>query len=518
MRLTELAAALPAVVGRIGDDVDVNGIVADSRLAESGSLFVAVPGVAVDGHQFVAEAIERGAVAVVGEAKRASVRGLLSQAPGLPYVQVANSREAWGWLCAAWYGFPSRELTVIGVTGTDGKTTTVSLIESILTASGALPGMVSTVSAHIGSDEIDTGLHVTTPDPPDVQSYLDRMVKAGATHAVLETTSEGLAQHRVSGCDFDVAVLTNITHEHISAHGSFEAYQNAKASLFEGLSRSTRKPGVPKVAVLNRDDKSYGRLVPIAADCHITYGLSADSQVRARNIRAGAAGTQFAASTPLGEVNIESMLVGEYNVGNILAAVATGIGLGIDLAAIREGVAATRAVPGRMERIEEGQDFVALVDFAHTPNALRQALRAARTMVSQAGRVIVVFGSAGLRDAQKRGMMGREAGKLADYVIITAEDPRTESLDAIMAECLAGAQHQGKTEGTDAWCVADRGHAISVACGMARAGDVVIVCGKGHEQSMCFGAVEYPWDDRQAVRLALRGQTLDSLPTAALPG
>ena len=514
MRLSELAAALPAAVWQTGDDVEVNGIVAESRRVGPGALFIAVPGVAVDGHQFISEAVRRGAVAVVGELDRGGAPGLRDAPADLAYCQVANSREAWGWLCAAWHGFPSRALTLVGVTGTDGKTTTVNLIESVLRASGARAGMISTVNARIGRIEIDTGLHVTTPDAPDTQGYLARMVADGATHAVLEVTSHGLAQHRVSGCDFDGAVVTNITHEHIDAHGSFQAYRNAKARLFEGLARSHRKPGVPKFAILNRDDDSFEHLLPIPADRRIVYGLTAGSDVTAREIHLGPKSTAFTLRTPVGEIDITSSLVGAFNVSNILAAAAAGIALGVDLPTIRRGVKSLEGVPGRLERIDEGQDFVAIVDFAHTPNALHEALETVRGLAAPAGRVVVVFGSAGLRDPDKRMMMGRVAGDLADLVIITAEDPRTESLSSIMAACLTGAIDQGKHEGEDIWCVADRGQAILTACQLARAGDVVVVCGKGHEQSMCFGTTEHPWDDRQALRLGLRGKALDTLPTA----
>ncbi|MFQ6100279.1 MAG: Mur ligase family protein [Anaerolineae bacterium] len=549
MQLGHLIEALPTVLGRIGSDVEVHGIRADSRRVRPGDLFVAIPGVSLDGHRFIAEAVSEGAVAVVGER---APRDL----PGLPwgaftYVRVACAREAWGWLCAAWEGFPSRKMTLVGVTGTDGKTTTVNLIYAILRAAGFSAGMVSTViaripttgfrqaqpggSGHRGEEEIDTGLHTTTPDPLDVQAYLARMVKAGATHAVLEVTSHGLAQHRVAGCDFDVAVITNITHEHLDFHGTMEAYQQAKARLFEGLTRSFRKPGVPKVAVLNRDDSSYDYLHRIPADRQIVYAveepqhrrgtdddggrspapaLPGRCDVTAHDIHFAPDRTRFILRTPAGEMPIETPLVGTYNVSNVLAAAAVGVALDLSPEAIAEGIAAVRGVPGRMERIEVGQDFLAIVDFAHTPWALGQALRAARMMTGEGGRVIVVFGCAGLRDRAKRGMMGRIAGELADLVVITAEDPRTESLEEIMAASAAAATAEGKCEGVNLWRVPDRGAAILHACREARVGDVVISCGKGHEQSMCFGTTEYPWDDRDAMRLALRGETLDTLPTA----
>jgi len=529
MRLNRLTEALPAVLGRVGGDVEVHGIVADSRCVRPGDLFVAIPGTHVDGHRFIAEAVNEGAVAVVGERPP-------QELPGLPwgaftYVRVPDAREAWGWLCAAWHDFPSRKMTLIGVTGTDGKTTTVNLVYAILRAAGLNAGMVSTVNACIGEEEIDTGLHTTTPDPPDVQAYLARMVEAGATHAVLEVTSHGLAQHRVAGCDFDVATVTNVTHEHLDFHGSLEAYQQAKASLFEGLTRSFRKLAVssqqsavrtvPKVTVLNRDDDSFRYLSLIPADWQVVYAVTEEADVTARDVHFARDWTRFtlrlrsgqALHTPAGEVTIETPLVGAYNVSNVLAAAAVGVALGLPLEAIAEGIAAVREVPGRMGRIEAGQDFLAIVDFAHTPWALEQVLKTVRTMTGESGRVIVAFGCAGLRDRAKRGMMGNVAGRLADLVIVTAEDPRTESLEEIMAESAAAAIAEGKREGVDLWRVPDRGEAILLACQMAHAGDVVIACGKGHEQSMCFGTTEYPWDDREAMRRALRGETLDTLPT-----
>jgi UDP-N-acetylmuramoyl-L-alanyl-D-glutamate--2,6-diaminopimelate ligase len=510
MRLSHLTRAVPTIRGQVGCDVDVFGIATNSQQVEPGDVFVAVPGVYVDGHSFISDAVNNGAVAVVGEQPPQA----LGDVPwgAFTYVRVANARRALGWMCAAWHVFPSRKMTVIGVTGTDGKTTTVNLIYAILHAAGHDVGMISTVNARIGEEAIDTGFHVTTPDAPDVQRYLAQMVKAGAIYAVLEVTSHGLAQHRVAGVDFDVAAVTNITHEHLDAHGSMEAYQQAKASLFEGLALSFRKPSVPKVAILNGDDDSFRYLSPISADRQIVYGVG--GEVSARGVQFAPDATRFTLALPGGDVAVETALVGGFNVSNILAAASVGVALGVSADAIVGGIAAVEGIPGRMERVDTGQDFLAIVDFAHTPNALEQALTTAQTMTEDGGCVIVVFGCAGLRDREKRAMMGHIAGKLADVVIVTAEDPRTESLEEIMAESTAAAEAEGKREGVDLWRVPDRGEAILKACQIAQAGDVVIACGKGHEQSMCFGTTEYPWDDREAMRQALRGEPLDSLPTA----
>jgi len=473
-------------------DVEINGLAQDSRQVQAGDLFVAVKGLDADGHDFIPNAIRRGAVAVVGEEETTIF---------VPYVLVPDSRQALAYLSAAFHGHPARKLRVIGVTGTDGKTTTVELIRSILTAAGHKTGMISTVEALIGDEHYPTGLHVTTPDALQVQGFLAQMVAAGTEYAVLEATSHGLAQHRVTACDFDVAVVTNITHEHLDYHGTFEDYREAKARLFRDLARSFRKLDTPKTSILNADDASFEYLRPIPADRYLTYGLEQPADVTARDIVYTPAATTFTAATPQGEFAVQTALPGLFNVYNILTAIAVGISQAVPVEAMQQGIEAVQGVPGRMERIDSGQDFTAIVDFAHTPNALRRALETARELT--AGRVIVVFGCAGLRDVAKRPMMGEIAGRLADRVVITAEDPRTENLDAIMAQIAAGCETAGRREGEDYWRIGDRGEAIEFAVKMARAGDLVIVTGKGHEQSMCLGTVEYPWDDREVVREAL---------------
>jgi len=493
VRLAELVAALPRVDVLSGGDPDITHITSDSRQVTPGALFVAYPGVATDGHRFIPDAVRRGAAAVVGQAA--------AQVSNLPYIQVPDAREALAYLSACWYGFPARKLVVIGVTGTDGKTTTTNLIHSILTAAGINAGMISTVNAVIGGQALDTGLHTTTPDAHDVQQYLAQMVEAGQTHCVLEATSHGLAQHRVDACEFDIGVITNITHEHLDLHGSFEAYRAAKSRLFEMMASSTRK-GIPKVAVLNADDPSYEFLRGIRSDAELSYGVATCALVSTRDVAYKSDVTRFVVVTPAGRIPLQTHLVGEHNVYNILAAVSAGLALKLPVKEIQRGVAALHAVPGRWERIDEGQDFLAIVDFAHTPNALEKVLQAARQMTK--GQVIVVFGSAGLRDVDKRGLMGHVAGKLADKIVITAEDPRTESLDDILAAIAEGVMAEGRREGTDFWRIGDRAEAIRFAVTLARPDDVVMACGKGHEQSMCFGTTEYPWDDRRAMRSALQ--------------
>ncbi len=504
MELSKLLTALSCKEVHGSVDVEIEGLAYDSRQVRPGDLFVAIKGLSTDGHDFIPQALERRAVALVVQDARCMMQeaGLASCfLPLASCILVPDSRQALAHLAAAFHGYPARKLRIIGVTGTDGKTTTVELIRSILTAAGHKAGMINTVEALIGDEHYETGLHVTTPDALEVQEYLRRMVEAGMEYAVLEVTSHGLAQHRVTACDFDVAVVTNITHEHLDYHKTFQDYREAKARLFRDLASSFRKPDTPKISILNADDSSFEYLHKIPADRHLTYGLERPADVTAQDIVPTPTATAFTAGTPQGEFAVRTVLPGPFNVYNILAAIAVGISQEVPFEVMQAGIQAVRGVPGRMERIVLGQDFTTIVDFAHTPNALERALETARGLTE--GRVIVVFGCAGLRDMAKRPMMGEIAGKLADRVVITAEDPRTEDLDAIMAQIAAGCERAGRREGEDYWRIADRGEAIEFAVKMAQAGDLVIVTGKGHEQSMCFGTTEYPWDDREAVRRAL---------------
>jgi UDP-N-acetylmuramoyl-L-alanyl-D-glutamate--2,6-diaminopimelate ligase len=506
--LSELIAALPQARVRGNVTVPVEAIASDSRRVQPGSLFVAYRGVAVDGHDYVPQALDHGACAVVAERE---LEGLPA-----PLVVVPNGREALAYLAAAWYGYPARRLSMVGVTGTDGKTTTCNLLHRILTAAGHPAGLVTTVNAVIGEQVMDTGLHTTTPDAPDVQRYLAEMVAAGMETAVLEATSEGLAQHRVSACDFDIAVVTNVTHEHLYFHGSLEAYRQAKAMLFHHLAAGHRKPGLPKVAVLNADDDSYRYLRPIAADRQLAYSIGGDADVVAIGLRRSASGTRFTVRSPEVDFELRTTLIGDYNVSNILASTGAALALAVPVEAIQQGVGAVKGIVGRMERVDEGQDFTAIVDFAHTPNALERALETARSLIAEEGgpcdatgnqlaaRLIAVYGSAGERDVKKRAWMGRIGGQLADIVVLTAEDPRTEPVEAILAEMARGAEQAGAVEGESYFRVPDRAEAIQFAVDLARPGDLVICCGKGHEQSMCYGRVETPWSEHEALRAALR--------------
>lgn len=511
--LAELLEQTPVkvIAGQDLSGVRINGMAFDSRLVEAGNLFVALVGGNSDGHRFIDDAVKRGAVAVLG---------MQAGVPcNVPYLQVEDTRAALATLSAALQGFPARKLTVIGVTGTDGKTTTSNLIYQILVAAGLRAGMISTVNAVIGDQVVDTGFHVTTPEAPDVQRYLRQMAEAGLTHVVLETTSHGLSQHRVTGCEYDIAVVTNVTHEHLDYHGTYENYLAAKGRLFEMLSETADKPGGNiRLGILNRDDRSFSYLDHLPLPHKVTYSLAKGADLYPEEVRHSPGGLEFTAVGKDFRVPVACRLVGNFNLSNCLAALSVAIfGLGIDPATAARGIAALPGVPGRMEVIDLGQDFTAIVDFAHTPNGLARALETVRDLTR--GRVIAVFGSAGLRDREKRHMMAEIAARSADISILTAEDPRTESLDAILAEMGAAAAAHGGVEGKTFYRVPDRGEAIRKAVRMAQPGDLVIACGKGHEQSMCFGTVEYAWDDRTAMRAALAerlgiaGPKMPYLPT-----
>jgi UDP-N-acetylmuramoyl-L-alanyl-D-glutamate--2,6-diaminopimelate ligase len=524
MRLSALLAALPTPPSPApAADPDIAAITADSRQVQPGTLFVAVRGEHSDGHRFIPAALAQGAAAVVAEAG-AELPAALPAEGRPPILAAPDTREALAWLAAAWHGFPARQLVMVGVTGTDGKTTTASLIHSILQAAGLRAGLVSTVNAVIGDETLDTGFHVTTPDALAVQSLLARMVESGLTHCVLEVTSHGLAQHRVTGCEFDVAVVTNITHEHLDYHRSYEGYRAAKGRLFAGLADAAPKPGgPPKTAVLNADDASHDYLAGLLAPGvrRVDYGLRPVDGVWASDIEHAPGGLTFLARGARFAQAIQASLAGAYNVSNCLAAIgAAVIGLDIPPELAARGIAALPGVPGRMERLNLGQPFTAIVDFAHTPNALRRALETARDMTDN-GRIIAVFGSAGLRDVEKRRLMAETSVELADITILTAEDPRTESLADILEMMAGAARLRGGVEGQTFFRVPDRGDALRLAVRLAQPGDMVLACGKGHEQSMCFGTVEYPWDDRTALRAALAerlglpGYPMPQLPTSA---
>lgn len=372
--------------------------------------------------------------------------------------------------------FPAKKLKVIGVTGTDGKTTTVTLIYEILKKAGFRVAMVSTVCAKINNEEIDTGFHVTSPDPWLLQKLLKKMVNEGIKYVVLEATSHGLDQFRFFGVNFNIGVITNVTHEHLDYHQNFQNYLKAKSKLFKNV----------EIAVLNKDDKSFeylsNKLKTKKAVRIVTYGIKSNADFTLKSFP------------------FKTLLPGEYNQYNCLAAAAATSSLGISPPVIRKAIREFKGVRGRMDCLNFGQNFTAIVDFAHTPNALEQVLKTLKSKKSPQSKIIVVFGSAGLRDKTKRPLMGEIAGKYADFSILTAEDPRTEKVIDICEQIAQGCR---KVNGNYK-IIEDRQKAIEYACQIARKNDIVIVCGKGHEKSMCFGTKEYPWSDYQAIEKAIK--------------
>jgi len=408
------------------------------------------------------------------------------------------------------HGFPTRKLTVIGVTGTDGKTTTASLIYEILKKTGKNVGLVTSISAKLGEREYDTGFHVTSPEPLKLQKFLKEMVVAGCEYAVLEVTSHGLDQHRFWGVDFYVGVLTNITREHLDYHKTYKQYTEAKANLFKTV----------KYSILNADDTSFETIIKNATGKVIRYAIKSEADIKPKNIS-----TSFSSQVIcLDDIEIKTKLLGDYNVYNILAAVAVTTTLGISEEQIKAAIEKLEPLHGRFKVIDAGQDFTIVVDFAHTPNAMEKVLTLSRKIVDMmprttldvdmadkkgfygAGkpRIIVVFGCAGLRDYKKRPVMGEIACRLADFVVLTAEDPRTEDVTDIIKQIVKGCHKSGGVADKTVFKVQDRTAAIRFAINkLAKKGDLVIITGKGHEKSMCFGMKEYPWSDQKVIREVL---------------
>ena len=502
-----------------GSDIPVACLVDHTAHVVKHACFVARVRPTTDGHPHIPQAIANGATLIIGQRPPADLPAPIP--PHVTYLQVSDTAETLAYLAAAWHGFPSKQLTVIGVTGTDGKTSTISILFELLRAHGLRTGLISTINAILGDQEESTGLHVTTPTAPDVQKYLRKMVDAGLTHCILETTSHGLAQHRVTAVDYDLAVVTNITSEHLDYHGTLEAYFTAKARLFEMAAQDSH---YPLRLILNRDDTSYERLNAIRPDCVLDYGLQDRPEqppaLRATDIAYTAQSTNFTLHAPASNsAPISASLVGEFNIYNMLAAAATAHALNIPLPTIKQGLEAVALISGRMERIDEGQPFLVIVDFAHTTSSLANAITAARTMcASPASRIITLFGSAGKRDVIKRRTMAETAAQQSDLTILTAEDPRTDSLDEILETMAAGCLAYNGRENETFWRIKDRGRAIHFALSLATPQDIVLICGKGHEQSMCFGTTEYPWDDRLATRQALQAHLTQSpMPDLGLP-
>ena len=479
----------------------VRGPTEDSREVGPGSVFVAVTGARHDGHAFVGTAAERGAAVALVERPLPEV--------ALPQLVVGAARSGLAEAAAWWFGDPSHELPVVGITGTDGKTTTSFLAAAGLEAAGWQSGLLGTVESRIGGTREANDEHATTPGAPALQRAIRAMVQGGDRAAVIETTSHGLAAERVRGIAYDVAILTNLTHEHLEFHGTWEAYRDAKLSLFERLAVGPANPakGIPKTAIVNLDDPSAGRFVGVAQEAGarvLTYGTEAAADVRATRVEADARGLRIDVEAPAGPADLALRLVGRFNVHNALAVVALGEALGLDPAAVRDGLAGLTGVPGRMERIDQGQPFEVIVDFAHSPASLEQVLELlAPLAAARGGGLIAVFGSGGERDTAKRPLMGRIAGQRARLVVVTDEDPRGEDRAAILDEIARGAEAAGRRRDRDLLLIADRPAAIEAAFERARPGDIVVLAGKGHERSIEGPDGPRPYDEAETARAAL---------------
>ncbi len=484
--------------------IAVRGVTHDSRAVVPGGLFVAIPGARADGHDFAAAAIARGAAGLIVE------RPLPDLA--IPQVVVDATRPALASAAAWWFGDPSAELTVVGITGTDGKTTTSYLAVAALEAAGHRTGMLGTIATRVGGRTTDHDEHATTPEAPELQAALRAMADAGDEVAVIETTSHGLALERVGSIHYDIAVLTNVTHEHLELHGTWEAYRDAKLSLFQRLRAANPKRttlAVQPAAIVNLDDPSAGRFIGVARDARarvVTYGTQPAADVRASHIAESGTGVRVDVVAPSGASRLELKLPGRFNALNALAVVALGEALALDPVAVRDGLAGLERVPGRMERVAAGQPFEVIVDFAHSPVSLGTVLDLlAPQAAARGGGMIAVFGSAGERDTAKRPLMGRIAGERCRLVVLADEDPRGEDREAILDEIARGAESSGRRRGHDLLLIADRRAAIEAAIEAARPGDVVLLAGKGHERSIAGPDGDEPWDERATALAVLAG-------------
>jgi UDP-N-acetylmuramoyl-L-alanyl-D-glutamate--2,6-diaminopimelate ligase len=472
--LGDLLSDLPNVEIRGDADVSVESVCYRSTDAGAGALFFCVPGSATDGHAFAADAVERGAVAVVVD-HRLDVDAT--------QVVVPNVREAMGPVSAAFYGRPADKMTVAGVTGTNGKTTTTYLLEAVFRADGRTPGVVGTTGVRI--DGRPQPFPRTTPEAPDLQRLFAEMAGEGVDAVAMEVSSHGLDQHRVDGVRYAVAVFTNLSQDHLDYHASMEEYFSAKARLFT--------PAMSERAVVNLDNDE-GRRLAASGLPTITYGVAHDADVRATGVETTADGVAF----EVDGVAIRSALRGSFNVENCLAAFATAAALGIDAEVAADAISGVRGVPGRVETVEAGQPFLVMVDYAHTPDSVENVLRAARPLA--AGRVIVVLGCGGDRDRAKRPRMGFAATSNADLSIVTSDNPRSEDPLAIIAEITPGAEEGGGRFVVEP----DRRAAIRLAVTGAEPGDVVVIAGKGHEIYQELADRTIPFDDRVVAAEELR--------------
>ena len=462
-------------------------------------MFVAIRGARQDGHNFVSQALAQGAVAVVVEDRCFQNVAVETIAADSTLVYVHDSHKALGMLASQLHGMPSLDLKMVGVTGTNGKTTVTHLAKSLLEAHGHQVGLFGTVG-YVYGKEHRVASH-TTPAPVQLQEMLGEMVRAGTDVGVLEVSSHALELDRVAGCEFDIVVFTNLTQDHLDFHQTMENYFQAKLRLFTEYVDGGQKPG-PKRALVNADDV-WAPL--ILQQCRIpvwTFGIHSKADIKAEAIQLGMNGTQFVVSSPLGRMTITSQLVGEHNVSNMLAAIGIGLEMGMTPVCIEQALESVSNVPGRFERIQEGQDFTVVVDYAHTDDALQRLLDAAQTV--KQGRIITVFGCGGDRDRGKRAKMGQVAIRNSDLVIVTSDNPRTEDPQAILCDIEKGIEALPPDERCPYQTISDRAKAIQLAIEGAISGDLVLIAGKGHEDYQILGTQKVHFDDREEARKALR--------------
>lgn len=475
---------------RVTGESMVSGITIDSRDVQPGDLFAALRGSDFDGHKYIQQAIERGAAAILVEE--------MPEGISHPAIIVEDTRRDLAPISAAFYDYPSERMTVIGLTGTDGKTTTTALVSWILRENHIQTGTIGTLGIQIGDGtEISLG-HQTTPESHLVQGYLRQMVEAGTQAVVIEATSHGLAMHRLDHTEFDIAGVTNITHEHLEYHGTIENYRAAKGLLIQRVAENLGQ------VILNADDEGAMSLEPLTdgADLH-TYAIyHPDADVSAGSVVAGNAGSSFDLSVYGDTYHIDLPLLGEFNIANALCAIPVAAAVGVSIGDAAEAISRTPGIHGRMQRIDEGQDFSVVVDYAHTPASLGKILQLLRHLTPK-GRVLVVSGSAGERDLAKRPLQGQVMADLADVVVITSEDPRNEDPMTIIRDIAAGATNPG----AEVHLIEDRREAIALAFDRAQPGDVVLLAGKGHETSIIWGFEHRSWDEAAIARGLLQART-----------
>lgn len=483
----------------IGDGtVHVSGITYDSRLVKPGDLFAALPGSDFDGHHFIGSAVERGAAAILSE-RRSQV--------DVPVIVVPDSRAALAPLSVAFYGDPAREMSLIGLTGTDGKTTTSYLVRDILRAAGRRTGVIGTVGIETGDGTEHHLPHQTTPESNLIQRYLREMRDCGTTDAVLEATSHGLHMHRLDGTAFDVAGVTNITLEHLEYHKTIEQYRLAKAIL---IRRVADEGGT---VVLNADDEGARSMADHAEGAVVRwYSLhERGADLFAADVVVDSNGSSFILHSEGNAWPVSLPMLGDFNVANALCAIGVSRAVGVQMPVIVDALRQTRGVPGRLNRVDQGQPFSVVVDYAHTPESLRRVLVLLRQL-HPFGKLVVVSGSAGERDLGKRPLQGAIMAELADVAVVTSEDPRNEDPDAIIREIADGARQMGAIEGRSLFEIPDRREAIAAAFRMVGEGDCVLLAGKGHETSMIWGFEHRPWDEVGVAQEELRRMMDGDMP------